>query len=176
MVVLGLLLFFGRFYWLRIYLNRAFEWLGLACTEGARSSPARGHSRPPCYGRARGDDPARRGRPLLPRQARRVAAGASPRHVATASHAPDLVICDIARVEPEDVAEAWPDIPIVGYTNHTDTQGLRRAHTAGFDQVIVKSALVERATRLVDELVGSSLVRDEPGCNATSSSRPRPRC
>jgi cytochrome c-type biogenesis protein len=29
MVVLGLLLFFGRFYWLRIYLNRAVEWLGL---------------------------------------------------------------------------------------------------------------------------------------------------
>ena len=30
MVVLGLLLFFGRFYWLRIYLNRFLEWLGLA--------------------------------------------------------------------------------------------------------------------------------------------------
>ena len=30
MVALGLLLFFGRFYWLRIYLNRALEWLGLA--------------------------------------------------------------------------------------------------------------------------------------------------
>jgi cytochrome c-type biogenesis protein len=29
MVVLGLLLFFGRFYWLRIYLNRFLEWLGL---------------------------------------------------------------------------------------------------------------------------------------------------
>jgi cytochrome c-type biogenesis protein len=29
MVVLGLLLFFGRFYWLRIYLNRLVEWLGL---------------------------------------------------------------------------------------------------------------------------------------------------
>jgi cytochrome c-type biogenesis protein len=29
MVVLGLLLFFGRFYVLRIYVNRALEWLGL---------------------------------------------------------------------------------------------------------------------------------------------------
>jgi cytochrome c-type biogenesis protein len=29
MVVLGLLLFFGRFYWLRIYLNRLVEWLGV---------------------------------------------------------------------------------------------------------------------------------------------------
>ena len=29
MVGLGLLLFFGRFYVLRIYLNRALEWLGI---------------------------------------------------------------------------------------------------------------------------------------------------
>jgi DNA-binding NarL/FixJ family response regulator len=72
------------------------------------------------------------------------------------AHAPDLVICDIARVEPQDVSDAWPDIPIVGYANHTDTQGLKRAHAAGFDQVIVKSALVERAAGLVEELTGSS--------------------
>jgi len=76
-------------------------------------------------------------------------------HLVTSDSAdpPDLVICDIARVEPDEVADAWPDIPIVGFTNHTDTAGLRRAHTAGFDQVIVKSALVERAPALVDELV-----------------------
>ena len=48
---------------------------------------------------------------------------------------PDLVICDIARVEPDEVADAWPDIPIVGFTNHTDKAGLHRGHTAGFDQV-----------------------------------------
>ena len=68
---------------------------------------------------------------------------------------PDLVIADIARVEPEEVVEAWPDIPILGYTNHTDKAGLQRAHAAGFDQVVVKSALVERAAVLVDELTGS---------------------
>jgi hypothetical protein len=66
---------------------------------------------------------------------------------------PDLVIADIARVEPEEVADAYPEIPILGYTNHTDTAGLRRAHVAGFDQVVVKSALVERARELVDALV-----------------------
>jgi hypothetical protein len=68
--------------------------------------------------------------------------------------APDLVIADIARVEPDEVVDAWPDIPILGYTNHTDKSGLQRGHTAGFDQVIVKSALVERASELVDELTG----------------------
>jgi CheY-like chemotaxis protein len=67
---------------------------------------------------------------------------------------PDLVITDIARVDPEEVVEEWPDIPIVGFTNHTDKTGLQRAHTAGFDQVIVKSALVERAPELVAELTG----------------------
>ena len=68
--------------------------------------------------------------------------------------APDLVIADIARIEPEEVVDTWPDVPILGYTNHTDKSGLQRAHSAGFDQVIVKSALVERATELVDELIG----------------------
>ncbi len=65
---------------------------------------------------------------------------------------PDLVIADIARVDPGEVVDAWPDIPILGYTNHTDKAGLQRAHTAGFDQVIVKSALVERGPDLVAEL------------------------
>jgi DNA-binding NarL/FixJ family response regulator len=69
-------------------------------------------------------------------------------------HSPDLVIADIARVEPEEVVEAWPDVPIVGFTNHTDRAGLQRAHAAGFDQVIVKSALVERAPEVVAELTG----------------------
>jgi hypothetical protein len=69
---------------------------------------------------------------------------------------PDLVIVDIARVEPDAVVDAWPDVPIVGFTNHTDRAGLQRAHTAGFDQVIVKSALVERAPELVAELTGVS--------------------
>ena len=69
-------------------------------------------------------------------------------------HAPDLVIVDIARVEPGEVVDSWPDIPIVGFTNHTDKAGLQRAHTAGFDQVLVRSALSERARQVVDELVG----------------------
>jgi hypothetical protein len=65
---------------------------------------------------------------------------------------PDLVITDIARVDPEEVVDEWPEVPIVGFTNHTDKSGLQKAHTAGFDQVVVKSALVERAPELVAEL------------------------
>lgn len=68
---------------------------------------------------------------------------------------PELVIADIARIDPEEVADAYPDIPIVGFTNHTDTSGLRRAHAAGFDQVLARSALSERAPQLVEELLAS---------------------
>ena len=66
---------------------------------------------------------------------------------------PDIVIADIARIDPDEVADTYPDVPIVGYSNHTDTAGLRAAHTAGFDQVLAKSALVERAPQVVEELI-----------------------
>lgn len=65
---------------------------------------------------------------------------------------PDLVIADISRVDPVEVADTYLDVPILGYTNHTDTTGLRAAHAAGFDQVVAKSALVERAADLVRDL------------------------
>ena len=68
---------------------------------------------------------------------------------------PDLVIADIGRIDPDEVADAYPDVPILGFTNHTDTSGLRRAHEAGFDQVVAKSALSERAKDLVQELTAS---------------------
>ena len=66
---------------------------------------------------------------------------------------PDIVIADIARIDPDEVADTYPEVPIVGFSNHTDTAGLRAAHTAGFDQVLAKSALVERAPQVVEELV-----------------------
>jgi hypothetical protein len=71
------------------------------------------------------------------------------------AYSPELVIADIARVDPVEVADAYPDIPIVGFGGHTDTAGLRRAHTAGFDQVVVKNALQERAAQIVEELTAS---------------------
>jgi hypothetical protein len=66
---------------------------------------------------------------------------------------PELVICDLARVDADEVAETYPDIPILGFTTHTDTAGLRAAHSAGLDRVVARSALAERAPQLVEELV-----------------------
>jgi hypothetical protein len=66
---------------------------------------------------------------------------------------PDLVIADVARVDPDDVAEAYPDVTLLGFTNHKDTEGLRRAHSAGFDRVVVKSALFERSGEVIDGLL-----------------------
>ena len=65
---------------------------------------------------------------------------------------PDLVIADVGRTDPDEVADAYPDVPILGFSNHKDTAGLRRAHEAGFDQVVAKSALTERAPELVEQL------------------------
>jgi DNA-binding NarL/FixJ family response regulator len=78
-------------------------------------------------------------------------------HLTTADNIepPELVICDVSRIEPDEVADAYPDVPILGFTNHTDTAGLRRAHTAGFDQVVAKSALDERLGELVEGLLAS---------------------
>ena len=68
---------------------------------------------------------------------------------------PDLVLADVSRVDAEEVADAYPDVPIVGFTNHTDTAGLRAANAAGFDQVLAKSALDERISTVVSGLTAS---------------------
>jgi len=65
---------------------------------------------------------------------------------------PDLVIADVSRIDPVDVAEMYPDVPLLGFTNHTDTAGLRRAHEAGFDHVVIKANLQQRASELVHDL------------------------
>jgi len=68
---------------------------------------------------------------------------------------PDIVIADVSRVDPDDVADTYPDVPLLGFTNHTDTEGLRRAHTAGFDHVVIKANLEERAKEVIGELSAS---------------------
>lgn len=66
----------------------------------------------------------------------------------------ELVIADLSRVDAAAVVAAYPGVPVLGYGNHTDTEGLRRAHRAGVAQVVVKSALMERAPLLVGRLIG----------------------
>jgi len=68
---------------------------------------------------------------------------------------PDLVIADVSRIDPIDVAETYPDVPLLGFTNHTDTAGLRRAHEAGFDHVVIKSNLQQRASEVIQGLASS---------------------
>jgi hypothetical protein len=68
---------------------------------------------------------------------------------------PDIVIADVARVDPVDVADTYPDVPLIGFTNHTDTAGLRGAVAAGFDRVVAKSALFDRPRELIDGLLAS---------------------
>ena len=65
------------------------------------------------------------------------------------------MIADVARVDPDDVADNFPEVPLLGFTNHTDTDGLRRAHAAGFDRVVAKSALFERTGDLIEGLLTS---------------------
>ena len=76
----------------------------------------------------------------------------------TADHTedPELVLADISRIDAEEVADTYPDIPIVGFTNHTDTAGLRAAHAAGFDRVLAKSALSDQLDGVVAELTGTA--------------------
>ena len=76
-------------------------------------------------------------------------------HLVTSDSAdpPDLVIADVARLDPYDVADEYPDVPLLGFTNHKDTAGLRRANEAGFDQVVAKSALHAQAPELIDRLL-----------------------
>ena len=66
----------------------------------------------------------------------------------------DRMLADGTRVPGLSLGAAAPSwVPLIGFTNHTDTAGLRAAHGAGFDQVMAKSALVERCPTVVEELL-----------------------
>jgi hypothetical protein len=66
---------------------------------------------------------------------------------------PDLVIVDVGRLDPAEVADTYPDVLLLGFTSGGDTAGLRLAQTAGFDAVVVRSELLERAEGLIRELL-----------------------
>ena len=60
-------------------------------------------------------------------EARGAASGAPLARSSEGVEPPDLVIADVGRVDPDDVADTYPDVPLLGFTNHKDTVGLRRA-------------------------------------------------
>jgi hypothetical protein len=66
---------------------------------------------------------------------------------------PDVVIADVGRLDAAEVADAYPDVPLVGFTTHGDATGQRLAQAAGFDEVVAKSALVERSSELIGALL-----------------------
>ena len=68
---------------------------------------------------------------------------------------PELVIADIARIEPDEVADAYPDIPIVGFTNHTDTAGLRARTRRDSTRCWRNRRSWSVSRDLIDELVAS---------------------
>lgn len=69
---------------------------------------------------------------------------------------PDLVIADVGRLDAADVADAYPDVPLLGVTSEGDTAGLRLAQAAGFDDVVARSALVERPQERISALLATA--------------------
>ena len=67
--------------------------------------------------------------------------------------APDLVIADLGRIAAEEVADAYPDVPLLGFTSSGDSSGMRLARAAGFDEVVEKASLHERLGELVGGLL-----------------------
>ena len=53
---------------------------------------------------------------------------------------------------------SYPDVPIVGFGGPHGHRRVAAAHEAGFDQVLVKNALQERAPQIVEELTRLSRV------------------
>lgn len=68
--------------------------------------------------------------------------------------APELVIADLARVDPAEVADSYPDVALVGFTSGIDAEGLRLAQAAGFDLVVTKRELLGRAAEVIGGLLG----------------------
>ena len=66
-----------------------------------------------------------------------------------------LVISYEARFDQYDISYTYTDVPLLVFTNHKYTPGLKRENEAGFYQVVAKSALDERAPELIDGLIAS---------------------
>ena len=77
-------------------------------------------------------------------------------HQLVTAGAADLAFVDIGRIDVDAAVEQLAGTPAIAFTNHTNTDGLRRAHAAGFDRVVIRSLISEQAGKLVDELLGAA--------------------
>jgi hypothetical protein len=68
---------------------------------------------------------------------------------------PDLVIADVGRVDAAEVADNYPEVPLLGFANSTDAAGVRLARAAGFDEVVAKPMLFERSAELIGGLLAT---------------------
>lgn len=66
---------------------------------------------------------------------------------------PELVIADVTRIEPVEIADAYPETPILGYASHADPSSLRAAQEAGLDRIVERSVLIENVEELISELI-----------------------
>ncbi|MGI9659305.1 MAG: hypothetical protein ACR2OD_10385 [Gaiellaceae bacterium] len=76
-------------------------------------------------------------------------------HELVSSGDADLAFVDIGRVELAGAIAELTGTPTIAFTNHTNTDGLRAAHEAGFERVVIRSIIAEQAGKLVDELLGT---------------------
>jgi GNAT superfamily N-acetyltransferase len=64
-----------------------------------------------------------------------------------------LAICDVEGVDPAEAVAALRPARLLGFGSHLSPEALKRARQAGFDRVVARSAVAERLTSLVDELL-----------------------
>ena len=83
------------------------------------------------------------------------------------SPTPDLALCDVEQVDPDDALELLRPAPILGYGSHDAPRALRRARQVGFDRVVARSAIAERLPALVDELLATAPSHDPSSSGAT---------
>ena len=65
----------------------------------------------------------------------------------------DIAVVDISKVDVLERARELADTPTIAFTNHTDTEGLRAAHEAGFDRIVIRSLISAQAEKLISELL-----------------------
>jgi hypothetical protein len=70
-----------------------------------------------------------------------------------AGDAPDLCICDVERMEPENAVADLRPAKLLGFGSHEQPEALLAARRAGFDRVVARSAIADRLAALVDDLM-----------------------